>query len=1368
MFINEGGAVKTGAAFQTQWTAFALCLMLLLIAQGVRAQIVSASATPITLPASGGNVTVQVVVGSATAVSSVAAYANGSYIGGLSANGTDGVGNRIYSGAFAVSANITNLPRSFVYTVAVTDTSNHVTNGPAGTVDQASPGAIQILSSTLSVNSLTAIGGTFTVSAVVIAPAPNAVNSLYVYANGLSSGGLGSLSFHSANADGSGNYSGTFPLPPNVTDAPHPYQIVLNGADNIGSTAAAVVGVVTVSNAAPASVVSSALSTGSLPATGGTVTVSAVISAPAPNDVYELYAFRFNSGLGALSYTSSNADQTKNFSGTFTFPANSGNAPMIYPVVMRLRDNASNSVTVPVGYVTVGGVAPIKILSVSASTTHQSAAGGSVTFSATVLAPAPNDVYDLYAFNYSQQLVQLTYQSANADGSKVFSGTYTNPGNASNATLVKDLFIRARDNAGNQATQPVGLLTVSPQTPIKILSATFTPSALTAAGGSMVVSATVLAPAPNDVQYVRVFRYDGSVGFLSYVSTNADGSKVYSGTFPVTSNTTNGTQNYPYVLYAYDNSNNYASMPLGSLTVPAVTPIKIVSAALSGTSVPAAGGNLTATVTLSAPAPNDVSSVTVYEYGSNIGALSYNATNGDGSKTYTGTITLPAQRGLYAETALLSVQARDITNNYVYTSLPNVTVGTAATNDPVTISNVSISKTSLPATGGNVIIKATLKPAVAGTLSSVQVYDYEFYQGNLIYQSTNADGSLNYANSFSITASTTTLPTQNSFQVVTILNGNDYSESLALVGLPSAASIAPVTIISDSLSTSAIPATGGDITINATTNSPTGNSLSVLYAYRNNGYIGRLYLQTNNADGTQNWSGSFSIDPNTSGMPLNDIYSLEAVDAVGDYVPATVGPAVVAAAGAPTINSAALSASSFPASGGEMIIMAVVTPAAPYLIRNVEAYSNIGDLGALIFLNTNPDGSENWIGSFPVAPNVSDAGRSDLYYLSSQDSRGNYVPYAIGSATVAPLGTLSAVAHSISATSFPAAGGNITLSMKVSPPAGDTGLGVDAYSNGVYLGGLLRQSTNADGTINYSGSFPVSPNVSDQPRTDYYYAEAYDSRANYANVSLGNVTVGPTTPISITQATLSTASLGVNGGDVILNLTTNAPLPNNVSYLYAYSNGQYVGNLTFQNANGDGEKNFSSSFHLAANSGVAQRSYLFTFVGVDAAGNIALGTVGSVAVDTLPATVAGKISLEALVGTAAAQTLTFQFRPKDGSAAFNLTASVNPDGFFNLLNIPRKNYDLWIKGPKNLAKVEEVNTLNSDAHNVTALLLGGDSNNDNSVDSTDFGLLIGVFGSSAANPGSGYDPTSDYNGDGSVDSTDFGILIGNFGAMGDK
>ena len=58
------------------------------------------------------------------------------------------------------------------------------------------------------------------------------------------------------------------------------------------------------------------------------------------------------------------------------------------------------------------------------------------------------------------------------------------------------------------------------------------------------------------------------------------------------------------------------------------------------------------------------------------------------------------------------------------------------------------------------------------------------------------------------------------------------------------------------------------------------------------------------------------------------------------------------------------------------------------------------------------------------------------------------------------------------------------------------------------------------------------------------------------------------------------------------------------------------------------------------------------------------------------------------------------------------------------------------------------------------------SNSDNSVDSSDFGILIGAFNTAAALPGSGYDPTADFNSDGVVDSTDFGLLIGNYGSVG--
>ena len=64
------------------------------------------------------------------------------------------------------------------------------------------------------------------------------------------------------------------------------------------------------------------------------------------------------------------------------------------------------------------------------------------------------------------------------------------------------------------------------------------------------------------------------------------------------------------------------------------------------------------------------------------------------------------------------------------------------------------------------------------------------------------------------------------------------------------------------------------------------------------------------------------------------------------------------------------------------------------------------------------------------------------------------------------------------------------------------------------------------------------------------------------------------------------------------------------------------------------------------------------------------------------------------------------------------------------------------------------------------MLKAGDANGDNAVDTSDFGLLVGAYGSSIKVPGSGYDPAEDFNCDGSVDTTDFGLLVGNYGGIG--
>ena len=74
------------------------------------------------------------------------------------------------------------------------------------------------------------------------------------------------------------------------------------------------------------------------------------------------------------------------------------------------------------------------------------------------------------------------------------------------------------------------------------------------------------------------------------------------------------------------------------------------------------------------------------------------------------------------------------------------------------------------------------------------------------------------------------------------------------------------------------------------------------------------------------------------------------------------------------------------------------------------------------------------------------------------------------------------------------------------------------------------------------------------------------------------------------------------------------------------------------------------------------------------------------------------------------------------------------------------------------------------SNNTTSIdvsLLTGDANGDNSIDATDFGVLVSAYNSSYAVSGSGYDRRADFNCDGSVDATDFGLFVGNYNTVGE-
>ena len=148
-----------------------------------------------------------------------------------------------------------------------------------------------------------------------------------------------------------------------------------------------------------------------------------------------------------------------------------------------------------------------------------------------------------------------------------------------------------------------------------------------------------------------------------------------------------------------------------------------------------------------------------------------------------------------------------------------------------------------------------------------------------------------------------------------------------------------------------------------------------------------------------------------------------------------------------------------------------------------------------------------------------------------------------------------------------------------------------------------------------------------------------------------------------------------------------------------------------------------------------------------------------------PVTLSGTAALEGCANLA--QTVTFTFRPTDGGAVFTRPVTLTSGGAFSLPSIPRKNYQIHVKGALWLAQNLMVDATQGDAANLSLSLRAGDANNDNFCDASDFGILVGAYSSDSSKPGSGYDPTADFNCDGFVDTTDFGLLVGNYGQAGD-
>lgn len=110
-------------------------------------------------------------------------------------------------------------------------------------------------------------------------------------------------------------------------------------------------------------------------------------------------------------------------------------------------------------------------------------------------------------------------------------------------------------------------------------------------------------------------------------------------------------------------------------------------------------------------------------------------------------------------------------------------------------------------------------------------------------------------------------------------------------------------------------------------------------------------------------------------------------------------------------------------------------------------------------------------------------------------------------------------------------------------------------------------------------------------------------------------------------------------------------------------------------------------------------------------------------------------------------------------------ATLNANGNVTIDQITPGMYNVAVKGNRWLQKVVSVDLSQGDVSGVQVELLGGDANNDNSVDVLDLDLLIQAFDSDPDS--SNWNENADFDSSNSVDVLDLDILIRNFDTQGD-
>jgi hypothetical protein len=397
--------------------------------------------------------------------------------------------------------------------------------------------------------------------------------------------------------------------------------------------------------------------------------------------------------------------------------------------------------------------------------------------------------------------------------------------------------------------------------------------------------------------------------------------------------------------------------------------------------------------------------------------------------------------------------------------------------------------------------------------------------------------------------------------------------------------------ISATLSPTTLPIAGGAITVSAIITAPAGVSSAKATLLRNGVLVSTLTLS--NGGSGSNYSASYNAPPNVSGTAYTFTSNITVKDNAGFTTTVSATGSTTQASDTLPAVSGSVNPSSIAIGGGPVSITVNATGTLPITGVKVTIGNNSSPTFASISLSNGGSGSV-YTGTFNAPPNSGTVTQNYTFTATAKDTLGQSGSALLGSVTQSPNFTPTVTASSISPSSVPITGGQITVSATISNGAPLKTVKASILNNGVVVSTITL--TNGGSGSTYTGVYNAQPNVSGTAITYTSNVTVVDILSQTSTTLVSGSCAQATDTAPAVSASITPANLAWQGGLITISASVTTPVSVHGVKANIVLNGTVVGTITLKNTSGNV---YSATYNAPPNKTSTANTYTATITAQD-------------------------------------------------------------------------------------------------------------------------------------------------------------------------